>query len=389
MISKSYRLIGPFVIVFTAALAGAQTHNLSNTLDSGTRSAGLGSALSSTDAEPLSAINNPAGLGYLSAREFSITYRNLPGSTSTATDLAGGRANGSGFRGSTSLTSLAFSIPLISKKGPAGTLGFSYSVGGFFSDDSQATSLAYNTATHLVANAFKENRSMKTEFFTLGYGKTLESQNLSVGVGLTMAKNKLDYSQSFTVVDSSTNSSVSSQATNSDGTSYGLGVIVGAQYNPPKLTNHSIGISYRTPISLNSGNGTTSYFDRIPGRLLLGDVVRFMGPKGRSSDYVVVAAQAEAYSGGSSSDLFAQNAKTVYEAGAEYGFSSDFGRLPIRLGYRSIPAGGPGLSDWSGFTYGIGFRDPDNRISLDLTLASPSGGPSDFAITATYRFNRS
>ncbi len=384
--------IAKFGFIAATTLSGvaaqAQVADLLNTFDAGSRSTGLGSSLTATDAETLSAYNNPAALGYISHREAALTYRNLPRSSSSVSTSDGARSSTSTRTGPSDITNIGYAFP-VSSKSNRGTIAVSYSLGGYLDDTGSATQVPFGSVTNQVAANYLDHIEAKTDYLAVGYGKTNSSQNLSFGVSLLYARQYVEYRQQYSVYDTSASTPVllSTQDTGTiSGTANGIGVVAGLEYVPTKLPALTLGASLKSPIKLSGGDGVTSYYGTIPGRLLVGAGLRRPGLKGRTDDYTVFGVQLEQFFGGSGSGLLSLKNQAAGDFGIEYGFSAEGFVVPIRLGYRTISSEGTAFADRNELTYGLGIRDKDNRYGIDLSWATPRGAARDFSITASYRF---
>jgi len=383
--------IARFGIIAATTLCGVAAHaqvaDLLNTFDAGSRSSGLGSSLTGTDAEPLSTYNNPAALGYINHREISAAYRNLPRSLSTVSDANGSRSSTANSAGPSGITSLGFAFPLSSKSN-RGTIGVSYNLGGYLDDFGGAQHVPYGNSATETAENYLDHMEAKTDYYSVGYGKTNSAQNLSYGISLLYARQYISYRQQFSVYDTSGNSPVllSTQDTGQiNGTSNGVGLVGGIEYVPTNMPSLTLGASLKSPIKL-TGGGVSSYYDTIPGRLLLGGGYRLPGFKKRKDDYTVIGAQLEEYFGGSGSGLLAMSNFSSADAGVEYGFAEEDYTIPIRIGVRAISSEGPAFANRNELTYGFGFRDKDSRYGIDLSWTNPRGASKEFSVTASYRF---
>jgi hypothetical protein len=371
------------LIAFGLGLAGlvsAQTPDLLTGLDAGGASMGAGSALGSTNANTLSSFLNPAGLGYISRATVGITYRNLPRSR---TNLTGSyeRPNRDtrGDHGDNAITHFGYAFPLARV---GGTLAFSYTVGGYIDDvavTAAGVGLPSESGAFTVGN-FTERRRARANYYTFAYGKTNATQTLSYGVGLTYLQQQVDYSQSGESIPAGTFSpfSLSSQGS-------GVGVIAGVQYVPPRSPNMSLAASIMTPIDLNGNEETEAFYDRVPGRMLLGGAVRQEGFRG-GRDFLVMGGQVEYYYGGRGNLAFDRTDQTGMGVGLEYGYSLGDSTLPLRVGYRALSSGGLDYGPRNAFTYGIGYRPRDGRYGIDFSWSAPKEGGYDFGVSATYRF---
>ncbi len=370
------------------AAAHAQVADLLNTFDAGSRSIGMGSALTGTDAETLSAYNNPAALGYIAHREVGLSYRNLPRSQSTVTDTSGTRSSTSTSVGPSQFTNLGYAFP-ISAKANRGVVGISYSLGGYLDDTGTAAEFPYGTAANEVAGNYVDHIESKTHYLAIGFGKTNSAQSLSFGASLLYAREDIQYSQQYGVYDTSGSSPVllSSQDTGLiSGTSSGFGAVAGVEFTPSKYPSLTLGGSIKSPIKLTGGDGVTAYYGTIPGRILLGGGLRLPGLRHRPDDYTVLGAQFEQFYGGAGSGLLSIKNHSAGDFGIEYGYTGDGYVIPIRIGYRTISSEGTAFADRNELTYGFGFRDKDSRYGIDLSWANPRNAVKDFSITASYRF---
>jgi hypothetical protein len=386
--------ISRFGFVVGGALVGACAHgqvaNLLNALDAGSHSLGMGSALTATDAEVLSTFNNPAGLGYLSGRQFAIAYGNLPTAASTVSDVYGDRSFSSYFNGDSDITYFGVTLPLSTSKNH-GTIGFCYNVGGFLDDVGTSNGvLPYSSNTNLEAANYTDQRYAKDDYVTVSYGKTNNEHTMSLGFGLTYVQQSTIYQQQFSIYDTTSGSPVLASTQNTgylSGAGSGVGAIAGIELIPANTPNLSFGLSLRSPIRLGGGGAVDQYYSVIPGKLLAGAALRGTGLKRRSSDFTVLGVQVEQYFGGSGQGLFAQQAQTVTDLGGEYDFGLDSFNVPVRIGYRSIPSGGSQFADVSALTYGLGIHDKENRYSLDANWSRITGGMNQLSITASVRFS--
>jgi hypothetical protein len=349
---------------------------------------GMGSSLTATDAEALSAYNNPAALGYISHREVGLSYGNLPRSASLVGDLNGARTFTSTQSGPSTITSIGYAFP-ISEKSNRGSIGISYSIGGYLDDSGSASEVPYGTSGTQVAGNYLDHIEAKTEYYAIGYGKSNSSQTMSYGLSLLFAQESIQYRQEYGVYDTSGSSPVllSTQDTgNISGTSTGFGAVAGIEYVPANIPSITLGASLKSPIKLNGGDGVTSYYDTIPGRFLLGGGWRLPGLPKRKDDYMIAGAQYEQFYGGSGSGLLTLQNQAAGDFGLEYGYSLEDFVVPLRIGYRTISSEGPAFADRNELTYGFGFRDKDSRYGINLSWSRPRNAAGDFTITASYRF---
>ncbi|RYG17337.1 hypothetical protein EON82_23980, partial [bacterium] len=366
------------ILVSSLAFAGpalAQVPDLLNALDAGGRSMSMGGGNNATNVDTLASFYNPAALGYLDTREVGLAYRNLP---SSRTVLSGGRANPDqntdASSGSRSITHAGFAAPVRDLFGRgSGTIGISYTVGGSIDDDARATTL---TDGPLTLRNYRLRREAKSSFYSLSYGKAVNN-GLSYGAGLVIASQKVSYSETANAFDAA-NTEVPFGSVDASSTGSGIGVIAGALYTPTTAPSWTFGASVRTPINL-SGNGeTSSEYDKIPGRVLLGATWRREGFRG-GKDYLLLGGQIQHFFGGESSRFFDRSSQTLFGLGAEYNLGIESGRVPLRVGFIQIPSGGDGFGDRNAFTFGVGYRPNRVPVGLDLSWAVPENGGFDFS----------
>lgn len=379
MVMRKLGLIASLWMLAVAAMG--QVPDQVASLDPGGPSAGAAGAFNATNANTLSSFYNPAALGYIAGPEFGVTYRNLP---STRTGISNTYADPVRTtkvdKGSNTVTHVGYAFPVSKiKKGASGTLAVSYTVGGYIDDVGRgpASGLPDGSGTFSISN-FEERRRSKTDFYTVAFGKTNGTQDLSYGVGLVFVEQETKFSQDgssggvgFTPFDLSSRGS-------------GLGAIAGLQYTPPRSPNMSFGLSVRTPIDLKNNKETEAIYDRVPGRLLLGAAARYEGFRG-GKDYLVVGAQIQNFFGGKSSVAFDRDVQTVASVGLEYNYQMGSARVPIRVGYSAAPRGGDGFGSRNTFTYGVGYRPEKGNFSVDVSWGSFDRGGKDFTVSAMYR----
>lgn len=364
-----------------AAPAAAQVPDLLNALDAGGRAMATGGANAATNVDTYSTYYNPAALAYLDTRAVGLTYRNLPESR---TFLSGdrsdpnGRTDGRG--GSQSVTHLGFATPISQLFGRgSGTLGISYTVGGYIDDTATATSLDDDP---LSLTNYTLRRKAKASFYNVSYGKAVNS-SLSYGVGLVFAQQKIEFSEQA-IANDGTNPAFAID-NNGSSTGTGVGVLVGALYTPPSKPDWTLGLSFRSPIDL-SGNGETEReYDTIPGRLIAGATWRKEGYRG-GKDYLLIGGQVQSFFGGDSSQYFDRGTQTLFGAGIEYSVGIEQGRVPLRVGFTTVPSGGDGFTSRNAFTFGFGLRPNRYPVGLDVSYAVPEGGGYDFSVGLSYRF---
>lgn len=365
-------------VLLLPALSAAQIPDLLNTLEPGSPSLGAGGAFDPTAANTFSTFYNPAGLAYITRRQVTAAYRNLP----TSRTILGGDFANPGYltapqRGKDTFTHLGYAQPLA-----GGGIGVSYTTGGYVDDERTGNGLQVG---NFVLNGYTEKIRAKTDFFTVGYGRTNRVGNLAVGGGLVVANVALENRANGVLVDQQNNQQPFN-ATDNESTGTGIGAIVGVQYSPANAPQTSWGLSVRTPISLSGNEETAGLYDRIPGVIRLGFSARTDLKRG---DFLSYGAQLSSFFGGDGNQVLDRGGnQTTFGIGAEYSLRRGGATIPLRVGYMAVPSGGEGFDRRDALTLGVGYRPGDDRFSLDVAYVLPrdSGRRNDLAITATYRF---
>jgi len=376
------------VVVVAGALSSqgmSQIPDLLTAFDAGGRSLGMGSSIGASGTGPNSAINNPAGLGYASSKELSLTFRNLPESNTTVSrNFVNPDFTTDGQSGGRSLTQVGYSTPLNRGRG---VIGLNYSVGGFIGDNRTGTNL--NDGATIIKN-FNEQLRAKTDFFTLGYGRATSDYRSSFGIGLVFASHSTRNRQAYQLFDNNGTPNnfnddifLSNVTLDNAGQMTGLGLVAGLQFNPDG--NTSVGISARTPISLNGSSAVEDYYSRIPGRLSAG-VAKRLARGGTSQDFLLVGGQVDLFFGGSNGILNRDDAQLAFGAGAEYNYRFRNAYIPIRVGFRTIGKGGDGFQRTSAFTYGLGYNPDRSDLALGLDFGNNSQGGTDMSLSLSFRF---
>ena len=372
------RLVRLLVCVSAAAAAltaNAQVPDLMNAFQAGTKAMAMGGASAVTDTNTLSPINNPATLAFIDNQEYGIAFRNLPSSTNTITggSFANRSLSGSSSRGRTTLTQFGFATPI-----RGGSIGISYSVGGFIDDTTTGDNLVIGNQ---IARNIVETTRAQTNYLAVAIGRMGPKYN--VGYGLVLASQSARATESYTLTDGGgvVQGSVS---TSLSGDQLGVGAVIGIQAVPrdQKLT---WGASLRTPIRLSGSGSGNQMVSMVPGQISVGAAQRRAAKTG-SDDFWIFAAQADYLFGGSGSDVIARKNTLGYGFGAEYNLLKDDVRIPLRVGYRYVPASGSLFRDRSELTAGLGYRPLSQDYGVDLSIAKPTaGGPIDFALSVSYK----
>ncbi len=370
------------VIVLGAAPIGAcaQVPDLVNALDAGGRAMGMGGTNYVTGSDTLAGYYNPAGLGFVTRGTLDLTFRNMPESSTVVTGDIGPngtqRLTSEGEKGPTSLGHAGIAFPLKKRNGGTnGAIALTLTKGGVIRD--VRTSGAGLTEGGLPANGFQQFLKITTDFVNLSYGTSTQDGTFNWGIGLVYAINR---QVNFRFAPSGT--------TIFDEDASGFGAQAGIQITPKGNGNVSFGASIRTPISLKGGSGSNPLiYSRIPGRVMGGLAVRQDGFRG-GKDYIVFGAELQHFFNGEASQFVDRNSQTVFGIGAEYNYGFGGGRIPIRLGYSAIQAGGDFFGSRNSFTFGLGYRPATNDWGLDLNWARPSGGGNDLSLSLSYKFGK-
>ena len=365
-------------VLGTAGSAIAQIPDLLNTIDAGSRSMGAGGAFGVTSSDTMSILNNPAGIGFLTNRTYSLAFRTMPRSNTTITgSLSNPTFVTQGAGGKNQLGHFGTTMPL--KNG--GTFGFSYQVGGVLDDFRQGTNItigSFNNAT------YQEIIRAKTDFYTFAIGKANGDGNKSIGYGLTFANLNLSDKQNAFIPGNPPTQLIDSDDAAS---TWGVGLVAGFQTIPSSHPNTTFGGSIRTPIKLNNNNFSTPLYSTIPGQVSLGMASRQDNFRGKDN-FLVTGVQGSYYFGGSGTGIFDRSNQIVFGAGAEFNLVRDDFTIPIRLGFSHIAAGGTQFADRNSLTFGFGIHPNNTPWSLDVNYGSPRGGGKDFAVLLNYRFQK-
>lgn len=364
-----------------AANSWAQVPDLLNALDAGGRAMGYGGGSNTAGSSTLSSFFNPAGLANVGEGEASITLRNLPESRTTVSgNFRNLRQSTTTEHGGNFITHAGFA----KKLNNGGGIGIAYTTGGFIRDLQVGDNLPDGA---LTIRQYSNLNYAKLDFVTLGYGKSFGDHGLSLGLGIAHATAVVRNQTTGFQVDGGGNI-VGNLNVDNRSTGTGFGFIVGLQYVPPSNPNMSFGLSYRSAIDLNDNASTAAYLDRVPARLSGGVAFRRDGVRG-GRDFLVYGLQADAFIGGQRNKLISRKDVVALGGGFEYNYHISNFRIPIRLGYQLVPAGGDSFGTRHAVTFGIGVRPMDSNFMLDLNFASPNrGGQLDMAFTATIRLGK-
>jgi hypothetical protein len=365
-------------VIGTAGSAFAQIPDLLNTLDAGSRSMGAGGAFGVTSADTMSILNNPAGIGFISNKTYSLAFRNMPRSQTTITgSLANPTYSSKGTAGKNELSHFGFTVPMKS----GGTFGFSYQVGGVLDDFRQGQNITIGSFTNAT---YQEQLRAKTDFYTFSIGKANSEGNKSIGYGITIANLNLSDKQNGFVPGNPPTQLISFDDAAS---TFGFGLVAGFQTIPTNNPNTTFGGSIRTPIKLNNNTFSSPLYSVIPGQVSLGMASRKDNVRGKD-DYLLTGLQGSYYFGGSGSGAFDRSNQVVLGAGAEYNVVREDITIPFRVGFSHIAAGGSQFQDRNTLTFGFGIHPNNNPWTLDVNYGFPRGGGRDFGVLLNYKFQK-
>ena len=386
LLPRSIRLAMISVITLgIVPLATAQVPDLLTAFDAGGRSLGLGSSIGATSSHPSAAINNPAGLGYASKPVFSMTFRNLTGSTSKwSRNYINPDISTDGTSGNRSLTEMRYARPM----GHNAAIGFSFTTIGYIKDQISGTGLVDGST---ILNNYQEELRLKTDLFAMSWGKSSSDYTSSFGVGLLVALHNTRDLQQYQLFDNGGTPSdtgddtfLSNQQLNNSGQRIGFGAVVGLQFNPS--ADFSYGISVRSPIQLTGGDEVADYYGRIPGKASFG-VAKRLNKGAKSSDFMVLGGQLDWFFGGESNKIVSRDAsQLVVGVGAEYNYRFRDAYIPLRVGFRNVGKGGSGFQSVSALTFGLGYNPDQQNFGLDFDFGSNSRGGTDMSLSLVYRF---
>lgn len=380
------KLTSVAVGVVMAAGATAQIPDLLTSFDSSSRWMGMGSGITNSGGDLLSAQVNPAALGFMDQAQLSLVVRNFPGSTTVKSrQLPDPDFETDGRFGSYGVAHVGYAFPV--KRGLFGTqgsVGLTYHVGGYIDDLASGENLLVSGGTW---NNYREKLRAKQNTFTLSYGGRLGNGQTAVGVALVVVDQYVANVQNYSFTPTG-GSPVNVPELRRSSNGLGVGLQVGAQFIPQGAPNVVYGVSFRTPITLGGNNDTAAYYDKIPARLSAAAAVRRDGLRG-GRDFLLVGGGLDFYFGGQSDRILGRKSQFVPGVGVEYNYSMSDIRIPIRVGYRFVPGAGDGFGNRNALTFGAGFRQAGAPYTFDLGIASPSiGGPLDISLGLTYRFDR-
>lgn len=362
---------------FVPGVASAQIPDLVSAFDAGGRAMGMGGATNQTGSETLSAYYNPAGLGFLSRSAVGLSFRNKPQSKTVVTgDIAPSGTqflSSQGESGPMGLGHAGLAIPLRNGRGGNnGVIAFSLTAGGQLRDE--RTAGPGLTENGLGAAGYRQLIKSDTEFINVSYGRATSDGAFSWGLGLVYAINR------------QINQKVApSGITDFDAQATGVGGQIGMIFSPKDNPDVSVALSYRTQIKLKTGGASPLIFEEVPARLAGGIALRRNGFRG-DRDYMVLGVDVTHFFDGKDATILDRDPQTVIGLGVEYNYSMGNARVPIRLGYNAVPAGGRDFGRRNAFTFGLGYRPNKADWGLDLNWAKVSGGGSDFGISLSYKF---
>lgn len=386
MVSKNFglkimgftRLVGKVLVLAALGIsagANAQIPDLLNALDAGGRAMGMGGSLYGTGSDTHSALNNPAGLGFVSQRQLSLTFRNLPNSkTQARNDFRNPNLSTDSESGDIGATHMGYVQPL-----GKGAIGLSYTTGGYIRDDRTGVGdLRLDSGTSI--RNYRELLKAKVDYFAASYGTSTNEGSLTYGAGIVVASTYVRNRQSYDLV--SGGQSNPTTPLDRSGTGSGVGIVAGVQLVPKNKPNLVVGANLRTPIDLKGNDRTALILDQIPGELELSAAMR----QERGDDYMIMGGSIGRTFGADYNQVLQRKGTIFGSAGVEYNKLQGNARIPVRLGYVFSPAQGKGFKDRSGLTLGLGYRPLDQNFGIDLSVGIGSGS-YDRALSITYKLD--
>lgn len=372
-------LISAFGVLATAG-AFAQVPDLVTAFDAGGRAMGMGGASYQTGSDTLSNYYNPAGLAFIDRSMLGITFRNFPQSRTVVTGDIGPagtqRLDSTGDKGPTGMGHAGLAIPIKNRAGGnKGVIAISTTAGGQLRDERVGGAGLQEGG--IAANGYSQLIKSDTDFVNLSYASGATDGSFAYGLGVVYAINR-----------QVNNRLAPSGLTLFDAQATGIGIQGGVITSPKDNPDLSFGLSLRSPISLKSGGNSPLIYSRIPGRIAAGLAMRRDGFRSDNKDFMVLAADIQHFFGGSESQFIDRNAQTVLGAGLEYHYSFGGYRVPLRLGYSFVPAGGDFYGRRNSFTFGLGVRPVSNDWAIDVNFGRPSEGGSDLSVGFTYKFGK-
>ena len=373
MMTARKPIAAALLLTAITGVAQAQVPDLLTALDTGGRAMGIGGATRVTDANTQSILDNPAGLAFITAPTTGINFRNLPRSSTLASgDFNDRDTSFVEASGRTALTHAGYAFPF-----RGGTLGFSYTVGGALNNTTVGNNLTNGTLT--VGNLNETTRA-QTDFFTVGYGRTAGS-GMNIGIGVIIANQYTRFAQNYVLLNG--NTPVGNTDIDSSSNGFGVGAVVGVQGFLDEDTQY--GLSVRTPINITNNATTAAIYDVIPGKASFGAAGRLKGI-GTDQEFMVWAAQVDYYFGGKGTSLLSRKNTLAYGLGLEYNFLRFNARIPFRIGFQGVPAGGNGFSSRDALTFGLGYRPIGQPYYFDLNFArSMKTGKFDIGLGIVYK----
>lgn len=364
--------------------AFAQIPDLLTSFDAGGRAMGMGGGIGVSGSDTNSTLSNPAGLAHARKKTLSVVIRNMPQSkTSLSSSFNNPVLTTRSEVGANGLSHAGLTLPLGTDDNPRGTVGISYTIGGFIRDSRTNNGQLPIDASSSVNN-YNELLKAKTEFFTIGYGWGNADNSLTLGASLILAGQYVLNRQSYDIVPAG-GTAITNPPLDLSNQSYGVGAVVGVQLIPKGSPNTSIGFAVRTPINISGNKNTATYYDTIPGKISVGFAHRKDGLRG-GRDFVVFGAQIDTFYKNERGAAFARKRAVNVGAGAEYNLLRGAARIPIRLGFTAVPEAGNGFRDRNALTFGVGYRPFTRPYSIDLNFAAPSSGSGfDAALQLNYR----
>lgn len=386
------------IAAVTVSAGWAQVPDLLNAFDVGGRAMGMGGGTYAVGADTMSTVENPAGLAFIgSSTTMGLVVRTLPG---TSLDLSRSFSRPdsslSADQGHFSVTHIGYAFPLDRERGSTGgAVGISFSTIGYLREERNGDGLITDSGTFIrTYNLLNRHRH---DAITLAYGRSNNSGTVNYGIGVMYVLAAVNLSERYNELidtdgDGLPDQLLNRQISSNSSVGRGVGVVVGAQFNP--RPNVSFGISARSPIDLNGNASTSQIYDRIP--MKISGSLAFRNDRLRNGrDYLVFGAQVDYFLDEKKGQVIQRDDQVVIGGGMEYNLLVGASRVPIRVGFQtsnargaSVPGRGISFRSRDTVTFGFGYHPLNGNYGFDANFGSGTvGGAFDMAFGLTYRFS--
>ena len=360
--------------------------DLLQTLGVGSRSVAMGNAYSAIADDPSATFWNPGRLGVLGRRQMMLHFR--PGLETTSKvnwfkPLAGAESFSQSLdrkAGGLQPTFASFVYPLTDQRsGSAGTIGVSYTLGGYFNLDATRIRTVGSVAdiTSFAETMDHDFQLMRNSYLTVAYGhqwSPLRNRVGTLGAGIAYYRVTADFQSEHQTRTTAWDQTLNQQVTSITDTQRvdrgtGDGFVAGVYYQtgipsqsgladaPPGPDGKTLSVSstawsfaacYRSGATLNGMGFGASTVSEIPDRVSLGVAYNSFFPgqaeSGGSRDRIVIAGEVQRFgSANSPAQTDFREAVTNLHLGLEWIPSKPLFSIPkerryetpIRLGFRT------------------------------------------------------